>query len=77
MKKEVKEDKPKTPVTPMNIDGDDCNVSVGPWLSVGKKADATKGSCNSRSLDAVHAATLIVCPLSVLSNWTVSIVVSD
>ncbi|XP_068740295.1 helicase-like transcription factor isoform X2 [Montipora capricornis] len=70
VKKEVKEDKPKTPVKPMNIDGDDCNVSVGPWLSVGKKADATKGSCNSKSLDAVHAATLIVCPLSVLSNWT-------
>lgn len=62
-KKEVA--KPKTP-PPINIDDD---VLIGPWLSADSKG--TKRNDNSRSLpDEDPVATLIVCPLSVLSNWT-------
>ena len=74
IKKEKCKDKkdvhsPQTQHTPINIDEDD--VLVGPWLSAGgNKKDA---KINSRpQSDDDHAATLIVCPLSVLSNWTVS-----
>ena len=68
-KEKCKESKPKTPPPSINIDDDNSNMLIGPWLSAGSNSKSTKGSSSS---DDDHAATLIVCPLSVLSNWTVS-----
>ena len=62
--------KPKKTPTIVSIDIDD----GAPWLSAGSGSVGAKGSSNGKSLsDSEHGATLIVCPLSVLSNWTVSI----
>lgn len=68
--------KPNTPPPCINIDDDNLGVTVEPWLSAGSSdSKGPKGSSNSRSSsDEEHGATLIVCPLSVLSNWTVSII---
>ncbi|KAL9986038.1 hypothetical protein ACROYT_G000101 [Oculina patagonica] len=65
-KKEVT--KPKiTPSVAISIDIDD----GAPWLSAGSGSIGAKGSNSSKSVsDDEHGATLIVCPLSVLSNWT-------
>ena len=49
----------------------DDNHSV---LVVDKKMKSTEGGHSSRSLVTENTATLIVCPVSVLSNWMVSIV---
>lgn len=71
-KEKYKDSKPKLP-SPIKIDDDDdTNMSIRPWLSADGKNKGSKAS-NSRSSGDDHAATLIVCPLSVLSNWTVSI----
>lgn len=74
IKKEKCKDKkdvhsPHTQHTPIAIDEDD--VLVGPWLSAGGNKKDAKVNSRPQS-DDDHAATLIVCPLSVLSNWTVS-----
>ena len=74
IKKEKCKDKkdvhsPQTQHTPITIDEDD--VLVGPWLSAGGNKKDAKVNSRPQS-DDDHAATLIVCPLSVLSNWTVS-----
>ena len=62
---------PQTQHTPINSDDDD-DVLVGPWLSTGGKKKDAKVNSRPQS-DDDRAATLIVCPLSVLSNWTVSV----
>ena len=71
-KEKCKESKPKTPPPSINIDDDNSHMLIGPWLSTGGNSKSAKGSNASSSSDDDHAATLIVCPLSVLSNWTVS-----
>ncbi|XP_074614722.1 helicase-like transcription factor [Acropora palmata] len=65
-----KEEKSRTPSTPVKTSDDNHNVVVGPWLSVDKKMKSTEGGQSGRSPVKENAATLIVCPLSVLSNWT-------
>ena len=69
-KKEVT--KSKTPPPSITLDDDNLDMLVGPWLSADNDSKGTKSNNNSKSLDDEHGATLIVCPLSVLSNWTVS-----
>lgn len=73
-KEEKEVPKPKKSPSPISIDNDDNPDMVAPWLSAGSSSVSTKGSNSNKSLsDDEHGATLIVCPLSVLSNWTVSV----
>lgn len=68
--------KPKKSPSPINLDTDDNIDMSSPWLSAGKPSVSANGTtCNNNKSqsDDEHGATLIVCPLSVLSNWTVSI----
>jgi len=60
--------------SPICLDTDD-NVDIAtPWLSAGKRSVSANGTNSNKSQsDDEHGATLIVCPLSVLSNWTVSV----
>ena len=60
--------------TPIKTSDDNHNVLVAPWLSVDKTMKSTEGGHNSGSPVKENTATLIVCPVSVLSNWTVSMV---
>ena len=68
------EEKSSTSPTPIKTSDDNHNVLVGPWLSVDKTMKSTEGGQNSRSPVTENTATLIVCPVSVLSTWTVSMV---
>ena len=70
--KEKSKEKPRTPPTPIKTSDNNHNVLVGPWLSDDKRMKSTAGGHNSRSPVKENIATLIVCPLSVLSNWKVS-----
>lgn len=73
-KEEKEVPKPKKSPSPINLDTDDNINMSSPWLSAGKPSVSANGTNNSKSQsDDEHGATLIVCPLSVLSNWTVSI----
>ena len=73
--KEARQSSVRSPVIiddDKNDDGDNevsNNVLVGPWLTTSCTRDhnSTKAPIKYQP-----AATLIVCPLSVLSNWTVS-----
>ena len=73
-KEEKEVPKPKKSPSPISIDTDD-NVDIAtPWLSAGKRSVSANGTNSNKSQsDDEHGATLIVCPLSVLSNWTVSV----
>jgi len=74
IKEEKEVPKPKKSLSPINIDNDDDTDMATPWLSAGKGSVPANGTNSSKSQsDDAHGATLIVCPLSVLSNWTVSI----
>ena len=73
-KEEKEVSKPKKSPSPINIDSDETVDMATPWLSAGKRSVSGNGTNSSKSQsDDTHSATLIVCPLSVLSNWTVSI----
>lgn len=73
-KEEKEVPKPKKSPLPISIDTDDTIDSATPWLSAGKRSVSANGTNNNKSQsDEEHGATLIVCPLSVLSNWTVSV----
>ncbi|KAK2562863.1 Helicase-like transcription factor [Acropora cervicornis] len=65
---ESEEEKSRTSPTPIEISDD--NVLVGPWLSVDKEMKSTEGGHKSGSPVKETTATLIVCPVSVLSTWT-------
>ena len=66
--------KPKKSPSPISIDTDDNIDMATPWLSAGKPSVSANGTNNNKSQsDDEQGATLIVCPLSVLSNWTVSV----
>lgn len=58
----------------VSIDSDfNTDVAAESWLSTGSGSICGSGSGSGKPLpDDEHSATLIVCPLSVLSNWTVS-----
>ena len=72
-KEEKEVPKPKKSPLPISIDADDNLDKVTPWLSAGKcSISATGSNSNKSQSDDELSATLIVCPLSVLSNWTVS-----
>lgn len=68
------EEKSSTSPTPIKTSDDNHSVLVGPWLSVDKTMKSTEGGQNSGSPVTENTATLIVCPVSVLSTWTVSMV---
>ena len=73
-KEEKEVPKPKKSPLPISVDTDDNVDMVTPWLSAGKGSTSAIGTNNNKSQsDDEHGATLIVCPLSVLSNWTVSV----
>ena len=73
LKEEKEVPKPKKSPSPISIDTDDNMDMATPWLSAGKRSVGANGTNNNKSQsDDEHGATLIVCPLSVLSNWTVS-----
>jgi len=73
-KEEKEVPKPKKSPSPINIDTDNNVDMATPWLSAGKRSvDANGTNSNKSQSDDEHGATLIVCPLSVLSNWTVSV----
>lgn len=59
---------------PVSIDSDfNTDVAAESWHSTGSGSICGSGSGSGKPLpDDEHSATLIVCPLSVLSNWTVS-----
>ncbi|XP_074614398.1 helicase-like transcription factor [Acropora palmata] len=65
---ESEEEKSRTSPTPIEISDD--NVLVGPWLSVDKEMKSTESGHKSGSPVKETTATLIVCPVSVLSTWT-------
>ena len=71
---ESEEEKSRTSPTPIETSDDNHNVLVGPWLSVDKEMKSTEGGHRSGSPVKETTATLIVCPVSVLSTWTVSMV---
>ena len=71
---ESEEEKCRTSPTPIETSDDNHNVLVGPWLSVDKEMKSTEGGHRSGSPVKETTATLIVCPVSVLSTWTVSMV---
>lgn len=57
---------------PVSIDSDfNTDVAAESWLSTGSGSICESGIGSGKPLpDDEHSATLIVCPLSVLSNWT-------
>ncbi|XP_015760925.1 PREDICTED: uncharacterized protein LOC107340090 [Acropora digitifera] len=65
-KEKSKEEKSRTPPTPVKTP-DDNHYSV---LVVDKEMKSMEGGHSSRSPVTENTATLIVCPVSVLSNWT-------
>ena len=69
-KEKSTEEKSRTPPTPVKTP-DDNHYSV---LVVDKEMKSMEGGHSSRSPVTENTATLIVCPVSVLSNWTVSMV---